>query len=282
MANEESRPVALISGASSGIGAAIATSLVEHGYRVFGTARNPEKSAKVAGVEMLPLDVRSQPSAQECVATVLDRAGHIDVLVNNAGSALIGAAEESSDAEIAAQFDVNFFGLVRVTRAVLPSMRERRRGHIVNIGSLAGRVAIPFMAFYSATKAAIEGYSEALLHELRPFGIHVSIVEPGFIHTELAGHSASADMPIAAYDPWREAATKSIEHQIETSPEASVVAKSVLDAVQSKNPRLRYRSGTAKTILFLRGLFPDSMFFPVIRKRFDLNVDPSRAAVSRS
>lgn len=278
MTQQESRPVALVSGASSGIGAAIAIALATHGYRVFGTARNPEQSAKVTGVEMLPLDVRSQTSVQACVATVLDRAGHIDVLVNNAGSGLIGAAEESSDAEIAAQFDVNFFGLVRVTRAVLPSMRARRRGHIVNIGSLAGRVAIPFMAFYSATKAAIEGYSEALLHELKPFGVRVSIIEPGFIHTALAGHSASADTPIAAYDPWREAATKSIEHQIETSPEAPVVAKSVLDAVQSPNPRLRYPSGTAKTILLLRGLFPDSMFFPVIRHRFDLNVGDTTSA----
>jgi len=231
---------------------------------------------------MLPLDVRSLTSVQDCVKTVLDRAGHIDVLVNNAGTALVGAAEECSDEEIATQFDVNFFGLVRMTRAVLPSMRERRRGHIVNIGSVAGKVAIPFMAFYSASKAAIEGYSEALLHELMPFGVHVSVIEPGFIHTELAGHSASAAAPIAAYDPWRRAASKSIQHQIETSPEPSVVAKSVLNAVQSQNPRLRYPSGSAGTILMARALSPDTLFFRIIRARFGLNIVPHQNVVPRS
>jgi short-subunit dehydrogenase len=235
----------LISGASSGIGAAIATLLVERGYRVFGTSRDPGKSAQILGVEMIALDIRDQDSVQRCVGTVLDRAGSIDMLINNAGYALVGAVEESTDAEIADQFDVNFYGLVRLTRAVLPSMRERRRGHIINISSLAAGVAIPFMGFYSATKAAIEAYSEALLHEVTPFGICVSVIEPPFIRTGLSDNSASAAAPIAAFDGLRRSVTESIRHQVETGPQPSVVAKSVLGVLESKRPRFRNPVGNA-------------------------------------
>jgi NAD(P)-dependent dehydrogenase (short-subunit alcohol dehydrogenase family) len=271
LAEQESRQVALISGASSGIGAAIAIALVEHGYRVFGTARNPDKSAPVPGVEMLPLEVRSLTSVQDCVRTVLDRAGHIDVLINNAGVAFLGATEECSDAEIAAQFDVNVFGIVRLTRAVLPSMRERRRGHIISMSSLAARTAVPFQGVYSATKAAIEGYSEALLHEVMPFGIHVSVIEPGFIHTGLGEHSERAANPIAAYDPWRQAAAESIQHMIDTAPPPSAVAKSVLDALQSRRPRFRYPSAGVGLVLWARQWVPEPLFYRVFRSRFNLS-----------
>ncbi len=270
MKTEKSQPVALISGASSGIGAAIATALAEHGYRVFGTARDPGKSPKLPGVEMLALDVRNPTSVQDCVRAVLERAGQIDVLVNNAGVAFVGAAEECSDAEIAAQFEVNFYGVVRMTRAVLPSMRERRRGHIINMSSLAARTATPFQGVYPATKAAVEGYSEALLHEVWPFGIHVSVIEPGFIHTGLAEHSERAAAPIAAYDRWREAAALSIQHQIDTSPPPSVVAKSVLDVLASKSPRFRYPSGNARSVLWARAWVPEPLFYRVFRRRFGL------------
>ena len=274
MKNNKSRRVALISGASSGIGAAIATSLVEHGYRVFGTARNPEKSAKVAGVEMLPLDVRSKTSVQDCVKTVLDRSGHIDALINNAGVAFVGATEECSDQEIAAQFDVNFFGVVRLTNAVLPSMRERRRGRIINMSSLAARTAVPFQGMYSATKSAIEGYSEALLHELKPFGIQVSVIEPGFIRTGLGEHSPRAAAFIPAYDPWRQATVNSIQHQIDTSPPPSVVADAVLDALRSKSPHFRYPCGNAGRVLWAQRWTPERLFYRVFRSRFNLDAVP--------
>ncbi len=268
--SEKSAPVALVSGAAGGIGAAIATALAENGYRVFGTARNPDKALKVPGVEMLTLDVRSQASVEQCVRTVLERAGQIDVLVNNAGVAFVGATEECSDEEIAAQFDVNVFGVMRLTRAVLPSMRERRRGRIINIGSLSARVAVPFQGAYSATKAAIEGYSEALLHEVSPFGIHVSVIEPGFIRTGLADHSERATAPIAAYDRWRNAAAESVRRQIDASPGPSVVASSVLAALRAEHPRFRYPCGDAGRVLLARTLTPEPLFYRILRRRFNI------------
>src|SRR5438093_6251879 len=146
---------ALVTGASSGIGQAIALRLASRGIHVFGTARQPAQ-AQSAPFEVLPLDVRSEESVEQCVELALSRAGKLDVLVNNAGYALTGAAEETSIEEAKAQFDTNFFGAVRVVNAVLPAMRKAGTGKIINIGSLAGLTAIPFMPFYSATKFALE------------------------------------------------------------------------------------------------------------------------------
>ena len=267
---EKPAPVALISGAASGIGAAIGAALVQHGYRVFGTARNPDKAPNVPGVEMLALDVRDRASVQSCVKTVLERAGHIDVLVNNAGVLFVAATEECSDEEIAEQFDVNVFGIVRLTRAVLPGMRERRRGRIINISSLAGRTGLPFEGAYSATKHAVEGYSETLMYEVRPFGIHVCVIEPGFIKTGLGEHAQRAGAPIAAYDRWREAAAASIMRQIDTSPPPSVVANAVLEALRSREPRFRYPCGSAGFVLWFRAWVPEPLFYWVFRRRFNI------------
>src|SRR3989449_1777981 len=153
----------LVTGASSGIGQAIAQLLTERGFNVYGTSRKPTG-------KLIPLDVRSDDSVRACI----DRVGPIDVLVNNAGYSLMSAAEETSIDEAKAQLETNFFGAVRMVNAVLPAMRKAGAGKIINIGSLAGITAIPFSAFYTASKFAIDGYSEALWHEVRPFGIHVT------------------------------------------------------------------------------------------------------------
>src|SRR2546422_6503660 len=170
----------LVTGASSGIGQATAQLLAERGHRVFGTTRKPG-AAQASGFTMVGLDVRSDDSVRGCVDQVLSQAGRLDVLVNNAGYTLMGAAEETSVAEAKAQFETNFFGVVRMVNAVLPGMRAAGAGKIINISSLAGNTAIPFSAFYSATKFALEGYSESLWYEVSPFGISVSLVEPGFV-----------------------------------------------------------------------------------------------------
>src|SRR6058998_1295203 len=174
----------LVTGTSSGIGQAIARLLAERGFNVFGTARKPA-AGRSSNVTMVALDVRSDDSVRSCVQQVLSQTGRIDVLVNNAGYTLMGAAEETSLDEAKAQLETNFFGVVRMVKAVLPRMRKAGSGKIINIGSLAGITAIPFGSFYTASKFALEGYTEALWHELRPFGIHATLIEPGFVSTPI-------------------------------------------------------------------------------------------------
>lgn len=172
-----SQPVALITGASSGIGRASAVALQQAGYRVFGTSRKTGGTVP-QGVTMLVADVTREPSVQQMVQDVMTAAGRIDLLVNNAGYALSGAAEESSIAQVQALFDTNVHGVIRVTNAVLPIMRAQGTGRILNIGSVLGLIPGPFGAYCAASKHAIEGYSESLDHEVRPFGIRVAVIEP--------------------------------------------------------------------------------------------------------
>ncbi len=220
---------------------------------------------------MLSLDVRDPHSVQQCVSEVQARAGKIDALVNNAGYALIGGAEESSDAEIAAQFDTNFYGVVRLIRAVLPGMRSRRHGRIVNISSLAGQVPLPFMGIYSASKHAVEAYSEALHHELLPLGVRVSLIEPGFMRTALGDHGHVISSPIADYSPWRQKAAESVRQHIARAPLPDPVAKAVVRALQAKHPKLRYLAGSeANLVTRLHRLLPEAMFGPVLRRQFGL------------
>ena len=179
----DSRPVALVTGASSGIGAAAAAALVEAGFDVVGTSRNTASVTAPEGVTFLALDVASDESVAALVDDVIARFGRIDVLVNNAGIGAGGAAEESSIEQAQRVFDVNFFGVVRMTKAVLPHMRAQAEGRIINISSVLGFVPVPFGALYAASKHAIEGYSESVDHEVRQHGVRVLLVEPGFTKT---------------------------------------------------------------------------------------------------
>ena len=260
----------LVTGASSGIGQATAQLLVEHGHAVFGTARKP-KSPQIGGITMVPLDVRTDESVRDCVDHVLKLAGRIDVLVNNAGYALMGAAEETSVEEAKAQLETNFFGVVRMVNAVLPQMRKQGSGKIINMGSLAGITAIPFGGFYTASKFAIEGYTEALWHELRPLGIKVSVIEPGFVHTSIGEGTQVASAALGAYQDVRKRATKALADQVAKGIPAESVAKTVLRAVESSSPALRYRVGTdAKVFPVLKQTLPWSMFAIGVRKTFNV------------
>jgi NAD(P)-dependent dehydrogenase (short-subunit alcohol dehydrogenase family) len=191
------RETVLITGASSGIGAATAALLAASGYRVFGTSRGPVPEAASGDMEMLALDVRSGASVGACVETLLERAGRIDALVNNAGFALHGESEGTTPEQAVRQLETNVVGVMRVTNAVLPAMRREGRGRIVNVSSLAGLTAVPFLSVYCASKYALEGYSEVLRYELRDFGIWVTLIEPGFVKTPLivAGEAAAAPWP---------------------------------------------------------------------------------------
>jgi NAD(P)-dependent dehydrogenase (short-subunit alcohol dehydrogenase family) len=265
--------VVLVTGASSGAGQATARLLAERGYRVFGTSRNPGAGATSAA-EMLPLDVRSDDSVAACLVAVSGAAGRLDVLVNNAGYEQAGALEELSLDEARAQFETNFFGVVRMVKAVLPLMRRQQGGRIINVSSLSGLSPIPFMGIYSASKFALDGYTEALRHEVKPFGIHVSQIEPGFLRTPMMNHRLAAAQPMAEYAVWRQRAYDAIRAYEEKGPGPELVAETVLRIATSRRPRLRYIvGGQAKLVTRLRRFLPESAFEQGLRSSFRLDKD---------
>lgn len=191
--------VALVTGATSGIGKATAVALAAAGFQVIGTGRHTARLTAPAGVSYLDLDVTSDESVASAVKQVIDRFGHVDVLVNNAGVGSTGAGEEFSITQTQDIFDINVYGVMRTIKAVLPHMRAQGRGRIVNVSSLSGFVPSPFMTVYVSTKHAVEGYSQSLDHEVREYGVRVLLVEPGPINTPFAGHSVEADTPMPLY-----------------------------------------------------------------------------------
>jgi NAD(P)-dependent dehydrogenase (short-subunit alcohol dehydrogenase family) len=263
--------VVLITGASSGVGQSTARLLSERGYKVFGTSRQAIGAEAAPTVEMLPLDVRVDQSAQACVDAVVNRSGRLDVLVNNAGFELAGALEELSSEEARAQFETNFFGVIRMVNAVLPLMRRQKHGRIINVSSLSGLSAVPFLGVYSASKFALEGYTEALRHEVKPFNIHVSMTEAGFLKTPMINHRQLAANRLAEYEPWRQRALNAIRALEEKGPGPEVVAEALLEIVSSKTPRLRYLvGGQAKTVARLRRFLPAGMYENGVRRLFSI------------
>lgn len=232
----------LITGASSGIGRATAAHLALKGYRVFGTSRRPS-AATIDGFEMLTLDVTDELSVQTCVAEVLARAGRIDVLVNNAGVDMMGAIEETSLDEAKWVFETNFFGVMRMVKAVLPHMRAQQSGQIINISSALGLAAWPFEALYCASKYALEGYTEALRYEMEIFGIKVSSVQPGFFKSNMVHSQRYPAAPIAEYDTPRQRSIALGQKWAEDAPPPAPVARTVQRIIESRRPRLRYAVG---------------------------------------
>ncbi|PKQ19571.1 MAG: short-chain dehydrogenase/reductase [Actinobacteria bacterium HGW-Actinobacteria-6] len=269
-----SQKVVLITGASSGNGQAIAQLLSQEGYKVFGTSRNPSSAQPIPNVVMLALDVRDDDSVAACVGAVTDQAGHLDVLVNNAGYELAGALEELSLDEAKAQFETNFFGIVRMVKAVLPLMRQQEGGQIINISSLAGLSPVPFVGIYSASKFAVEGYTEALRLEVQPLGIQVSQIEAGFLKTPMMTNRQVATERIGEYEPWRQRALEAIRSYEEKGPGSALVAETVLKVVANDRPRLRYVIGRqAKRISRLRRFLPEGMFEKGARSSFHLDAE---------
>jgi NAD(P)-dependent dehydrogenase (short-subunit alcohol dehydrogenase family) len=223
---------------------------------------------------MVALDVRSDDSVAACLSAVSGSAGRLDVLVNNAGYEQAGALEELSLDEAKAQFETNFFGVVRMVKAVLPLMRRQVRGQIINVSSLSGLSPIPFMGIYSASKFALDGYTEALRLEVKPFNIHVSQIEPGFLRTPMMNNRQVAAQRIAEYDPWRQRAYDAIRAYEEKGPGPELVADAVLKVADSKKPRLRHIVGQqAKFVTRLRRFFPEEAFELGVRSTFRLDKD---------
>lgn len=265
-------PVVLVTGASSGIGESTAITLLAAGYKVYGTSRRGAKAGQYA-FPMLALDVTDDLSVEATINQLLELEGRIDVLVNNAGFGVApAAAEETSIAQANAIFDTNFFGIVRMTRAVAPHMRRQGRGLIINIGSILGLVPVPYAALYSASKHAVAGYSEALDHELRSYGIRVSVIEPAYTKTQFEVNNLQPDTKLGEYQQIRTQVTKMVNQAMANADEPSVVAEVVLKVIGTKQPKRRYTAGKAAAQLqFLRRFAPASLFDKAIRKNLQLN-----------
>ena len=264
--------IALVTGASSGIGEATAQRLAQAGYTVYGTSRRGVQAAR-RSFQMLPLDVTSEASVDDAVKAVLRLHGHIDLLVNNAGFGVApAAAQESSIDQAKAIFDTNFFGLIRMTRAVVPSMRRRGSGRIVNIGSVLGFLPMPYGALYAATKHAVEGYSESLDHELRTQGIRVCVIEPAYTKTKFDANFLAADLKLDEYSEVRALQDEVLRDVMARADDPSVVAEVVLEAATAARPKLRYAAGgLAKRLRLLRRFAPAGLLDAGIRR--DLRLD---------
>jgi NAD(P)-dependent dehydrogenase (short-subunit alcohol dehydrogenase family) len=272
-------PVVLVTGVSSGIGRAVADAFAAKGFEVFGTSRNPRTTEPVAGVELVQLDVTDDASVTAAVSTVVQRAGRIDIVVNNAGAGVFGAAEETSIAQAQQLFETNFFGLVRVTREVLPYLRAQRSGRIINVGSVLGFLPSPYGSLYAASKHAVEGYSESLDHETREFGVRVVVVEPGYTNTSFEANATDADSPLESYEAIREHVKQVITESLHAGDDPAVVARVVVKAATSRTPKLRYPAGPlARRLAFLKKFAPAGLLDNGIRKANKLSATPKPAA----
>jgi NAD(P)-dependent dehydrogenase (short-subunit alcohol dehydrogenase family) len=262
--NSPKNSVALVTGASSGIGLVTAQALVNAGYRVFGTSR--KSVANPPGVAMLICDVTDEASVHALVDEIMRQVGRIDLVVNNAGIGLLGGAEESSIAQAQRLFDVNVFGVARVVNAVLPVMRKQQSGRIVNMSSILGQIPSPFNAFYASTKHAIEGYTESLDHEVRAFGIRALLVEPGVTRTSFEENLTRADQPLPAYAAERSRSESLMRKWVEAGDSPQVVADTVVQAATATKPKLRYPAGKqSHQIRALRRFMPERWVDSILR-----------------
>ena len=260
--------VIILTGASSGIGFQTAEMLAKQGHIVYGAARRVDmmEPLKAFGVKPLALDVTSEESISQAVDTVIKSEGRIDVLVNNAGYGSYGAVEDVSIEEARKQFDVNLFGVAMLVKAVLPHMRSQRKGTIINVSSMGGRLTTYFGAWYHTTKYALEAFSDALRMETKPFGIEVSIIEPGGIKTPW-GHIAADHLAESAKGGAYEAqATKAAEgmhkqYSGNMMSDPKVIAKAISRATNARRPKTRYLIGLgAKPLVFLHTILPTRWF----------------------
>jgi NAD(P)-dependent dehydrogenase (short-subunit alcohol dehydrogenase family) len=263
--------VILITGASSGIGKACAEFLHQQGDRVYGTSRRAPCAVALQAVpeprrpafDLIPLDVTSDESVERAIGIVTAREGRIDAVVNNAGFGLAGAVETTTIEEAREQFETNFFGTMRVCRAVLPIMRQQGHGHILNVSSIAGRIGIPFQALYGASKFAVEGFTEALRMEVAPFGIRVVLVEPGDFHTGFTASRRMTHGPASGPYAARQARALAVmEHDEMHGATPESVGRLVHRILMNRSPAVRYTVGPASETLALalKRLAPSCLF----------------------
>jgi NAD(P)-dependent dehydrogenase (short-subunit alcohol dehydrogenase family) len=265
------KQVALVTGASSGIGEATAHALAAAGFTVIGTSRKATGLTERDGIAFIGLDVADDASVAAAVQQAIAAYGRIDVLVNNAGVGSAGAAEERSIEQDQQLFDINVFGVARMTKAVLPHMRERGSGRIINVSSGLGFTPAPFMAAYSASKHAVEGYTESLDHEIREHGVRALLVEPVFTKTAFEANLGGPATPLPVYERRRAIFDEVMKTGIAEGEDPSVVAATVVTAATDPRPKLRYTAGKAAgQIAVLRRFVPAKAFDKQLRKLYRL------------
>jgi short-subunit dehydrogenase len=268
-----SSKVVLITGSSSGIGRSAVNQFSENGWVVIASMRSPEKESELQNLKnvvVIKLDVTDEVSINQAINSIKQTYGRIDVLVNNAGYGLMGAFEDSSSEKIEKQFKTNVFGLMNVTRAVLPMMRQQNKGKVINVSSIGGKLGIPLYSSYHATKFAIEGFTESLRFELKPFGIDVALIEPGAISTNFLSSSADISKPDES-SPYKEYFSRVYNSYVKTSQSASspdVVAKKILKVALSNKPSLRHPvGGGAELMMPMRKILPDCAVETLVKQQ---------------
>ena len=273
--------VVLVTGASSGIGKCCAEYLSQQGHHVYGTSRRADSidgkqtASNPNLIEMIPMDVVDESSVKKGIDDIIAQESRIDVVVNNAGFAIIGSLEDTTIAEVKSQFETNFFGSLRVCRAVLPVMRRQRAGHIVNISSIGGLIGLPFQSAYSASKFALEGAMEALRLEVRPFGIRVVLIEPGDFKTEITTQRQKAEKSTenSAYHGSFQKVLRIVESGERKAPTPEPIARLIDKIIRINSPRLRYTVGTKSQIISvpLKKILPSRLFESLIANTFQAN-----------
>lgn len=273
--------VVLITGASSGIGKAIGENLAAKGYKVYGTSRNveadtfreiiPTVNNNKGFLRLIQLDVCSEESIKKALDHIILKEGRIDILINNAGIGIAGSVEDTSIAEAFKQFDTNFFGVLRMCKSVIPIMRNTKKGLIINISSVAGLISIPFQSMYSSSKFALEAMTEALRIEVKPFGINVSMIEPGDTKTgftESRIYSEGANENSAYRDKFEKSINAMIQSEL-NGPGPKKVVQAVIKIINRKNPPVRITSGFSyKTVIFLKRLLPARFVSFIVSKLY--------------
>lgn len=259
------KKVVLVTGASAGIGKATALVLAQNGYTVYGAARRVDKlnDLKQHGIKPLAMDVTNDDSMQAGVAAIIAAEKRIDILVNNAGFGSFGAVEDVSMADAKYQLEVNVFGAARLMQLVLPYMRQQQGGKIVNISSTGGKIATPFGGWYHASKFALEGLSDSLRNEVKPFGINVIVIEPGGIKSEWGGIAFDSLVQVSGHTAYSKAVNKmanTVKDLFDKMPEPALIGNLIKKAVEAKAPKARYSAGyLARPILIARKLLSDKM-----------------------
>lgn len=274
----EKRPVALITGCSTGIGLEASLALAQKGYLVYATMRNLKKAralrkaAKGLSIEILTLDVDKVSDAQKAVSAVLHQAGRIDVLINNAGWGAFGALEEFTDEEIWAQYETNVFGLMRMTNAVLPVMRKQKSGRILHIGSLAGKMTFGGVGLYCSSKHAVEALTEAMRTEVRPFNIEVTVIEPGSTNTQFKYNRHLSQKFLKGKSEYQSILKKILaygNHQSKKAPGSEQVVKAILKALAARRMAVRYAAGFDATWFpVARWFLPNAIYDMVLKRMY--------------
>ena len=275
----DDRKVVLVTGASSGIGKCCAEYLAQQGYRVYGTSRRNDSTFRrppnARILKMIQMDVTDESSVTKGIDSITARESSIDVVVNNAGFAVIGSLEDTTIEEAKSQLETNFFGALRVCRAVLPIMRQQFSGYIINISSIGGLIGLPFQSAYCASKFALEGAMEALRMEVRPFNIHIVLIEPGDFKTEITPHrqKTAESTQNSAYGDTFKKVLRTVESGERNGPTPERVAELLYYVICKKSPRLRYTVGniSQRIAVPLKKILPARLFESLISRSFQVN-----------